>query len=93
MDKLKNKKISNERIVLSLGIERLYKDFQVKKTINFSNTLERSKQFINDLKEKYLDTELISFKSSSYVFALKYFGLFIFAIEAILSSSVTVNSR
>ena len=60
---LKNKKISNERIVLSLGIERLYKDFQVKKTINFSNTLERSTQFINDLKEKYLDTELISFKS------------------------------
>jgi predicted helicase len=60
---LRNKKISNERIVLSLGIEKLYKDFKVKKTINFSNTLEKSIQFINDLKEKYLETDLISFKS------------------------------
>jgi len=60
---LRDKKISNERVVLSLGVEKLYKDFKVKKTINFSNTLEKSQQFINDLKEKYLETDLISFKS------------------------------
>jgi predicted helicase len=59
---LKNKKISNDRIVLSLGIEKLYKDFNVNKTINFSSTLNKSKQFIKDLKEEYLEKNLIDFK-------------------------------
>lgn len=59
---LKNKKISNDRIALSLGVEKLFEEFNINKTINFSNSIEKSKQFVNDLKEEYLNKDLIEFK-------------------------------
>ena len=59
---LKNKKVSNDRIALSLGVEKLYEDFNVNKTINFSNTIKRSVQFIDDLKQEYLNKDLMNFK-------------------------------
>lgn len=57
-----NKKISNDRIALSIGVENLFKDFNINKCINFSNSIKRSHQFINDLKEDYLDSGFIDFK-------------------------------
>lgn len=59
---LKNKKISNDRIALALGVEKLFENFNVSKAINFSNSIERSKQFISDAKEEYLNKDLIDFK-------------------------------
>ena len=59
---LNNKKIPNDRIALSLGVEKLYKDFEVNKCINFSNSIKRSQQFIRDLEEDYIQKNLINFK-------------------------------
>ncbi len=59
---LNNKKIPNDRIALSLGVEKLYKDFEIKKCINFSNSIKRSQQFIRDLEEDYIQKNLINFK-------------------------------
>jgi predicted helicase len=57
-----DKKISNERITLSLGVKKLYEDFDIKKAINFSNSIKRSRQFISDLSEEYLGNDAIGFK-------------------------------
>ncbi len=59
---LNNKKIPNDRIALSLGVEKLYKDFEINKCINFSNSIKRSQQFIRDLEEDYIQKNLINFK-------------------------------
>ena len=59
---LNNKKISNTRIALSLGVFNLFKTYDIRKIINFSNSIDKSKEFISDL-----NNELINETSENFI--------------------------